>query len=106
MHGNIERLPIPQKKVAVLLNGNAGAAGRRLGVVEDILRTRSGEVSRARSLHLLHTEGKRAPFVGLGLDARILNDFVAVKKGIVGNGKAGYLWAVATRTIPAVLAER
>jgi diacylglycerol kinase family enzyme len=102
---------MPRFGVLRLGTGNAlaefaGASGRRLGVVEDILRTRSGEVSRARALHLLSTEGKRAPFAGLGLDAAILNDFVAVKKGIVGNGKAGYFWAVATRTIPAVLADR
>ena len=102
---------LPRFGVLRLGTGNAlaefaGASGRRLGVVEDILRTRSGEVSRARSLHLLHSEGKRAPFAGLGLDAAILNDFVAVKKGLVGNGKAGYFWAVATRTIPAVLSER
>src|SRR5256885_946590 len=93
---------LPRFGVLRLGTGNAlaefaGASGRRLGVVEDILRTRSGEVSRARSLHLLCTEGKRAPFAGLGLDAAILNDFVAVKKGLVGRGKAGYFWAVATR---------
>ncbi|MFL5421095.1 MAG: diacylglycerol/lipid kinase family protein [Myxococcales bacterium] len=102
---------MPRFGVLRLGTGNAlaefaGASARRLGVVEDILRTRSGEVSRARALHLLHCEGKRAPFAGLGLDARILNDYVAVKKGAAGIGKAGYFWAVATRTIPAVLAER
>ncbi|HZX67155.1 MAG TPA: hypothetical protein VFE76_17250, partial [Myxococcales bacterium] len=30
MHGNVERLPIPQKKVAVLLNGNARAVTEQL----------------------------------------------------------------------------
>jgi diacylglycerol kinase family enzyme len=102
---------MPRFGVLRLGTGNAlaefaGASGRRLGVVEDILRTRSGEVSRARSLHLLECEGKRAPFAGLGLDARILNDYVAVKNGVAGTGKAGYFWAVATRTIPAILSDR
>jgi diacylglycerol kinase family enzyme len=102
---------LPRFGVLRLGTGNAvaefsGASGRRLGVLEDILRTRSGEVSRARALHLLHTEGKRAPFAGLGLDAAILNDYVAVKKGLPGSGKAGYFWAVASRTIPNFLADR
>src|SRR5256885_5296860 len=30
MHGNVERLPVPQKKVAVLLNGNARAVTEQL----------------------------------------------------------------------------
>src|SRR3954453_20640208 len=30
MHGNVERLPIPQKRVAVLLNGNARAVTEQL----------------------------------------------------------------------------
>src|SRR5256885_5068107 len=30
MHGNVERLPIPQEKVAVLLNGNARAVTEQL----------------------------------------------------------------------------
>src|SRR2546423_4861792 len=87
-------LELPRFGVLKLGTGNAvadysGASGRRLGVVEDILRTRSGEVSVARPLHLLSHEGKRAPFAGLGIDAAVLNDYVSVKERL-GPGAAGY----------------
>src|ERR1700687_5154704 len=73
LRGAFKLLPIPAHAVELprfgvlkLGTGNAvadfsGASGRRLGVEEDILRARSGEVSIARSLHLLSHDGKRAP---------------------------------------------
>src|SRR6202165_961616 len=84
---------LPRFGVLKLGTGNSladysGASGRRLGVVEDILRARSGEVSVARPLHLLSHEGKRAPFAGLGIDAAVLNDYVSVKDRL-GPGRAG-----------------
>lgn len=109
--------PLPRFGVLKLGTGNAlaeysGASARRVGVVEDVLRARSGEVASARELRLLEHDGKRAPFAGLGLDAAVLNDYVRVKGGLpgalrfAGTGALGYFWAVAGRTLPRVLLER
>ncbi len=103
-------LRLPRFGVLKLGTGNAladfaGASARRVGVVEDILRTRSGEVSSARALHLLTHEGKRAPFAGLGIDAQLLNDYVAMKD-VIGAGPLGYLCSIVGRTLPAVVLQR
>src|SRR5262249_25161085 len=86
----------------------AGASARRLGVVEDILRARSGEVSVARPLHLLMHEGTRAPFAGLGIDAELLNDYMSLKNRLhgtslqlMGRGGVGYFCPIVGRTLPA-----
>jgi diacylglycerol kinase family enzyme len=109
---------LPKFGVLKLGTGNAvaefsGSSARRVGVVEDILRTRSGEVFSARELHLLECEGKRAPFAGLGIDAAVLNDYVRVKESLsegklrfVGVGGLGYFWAIAGRTIPSYVFQR
>ena len=109
---------MPRFGVLKLGTGNAvaefvGASDRAIGVVEDILRTRSGEVSGSRRLHLLSFEGKRAPFAGLGIDAALLNDYVRLKDRVkggsfefLGNGGLGYFCSVAGRTIPAYLMRR
>jgi diacylglycerol kinase family enzyme len=105
---------LPRFGVLKLGTGNAladysGASARRVGVVEDILRARSGEVWRARELRLLEHEGKRAPFAGLGLDAAVLNDYVRLKSGLGGAlrlaaaGGLGYFCAIAGRTLPSIL---
>ncbi|HZX97115.1 MAG TPA: diacylglycerol kinase family protein [Myxococcales bacterium] len=101
---------LPRVGVLKLGTGNAladfaGASGRRVGVVEDILRARSGEVSLARPLHLLAHEGKRAPFAGLGIDAQLLNDYVGTKH-VVGAGGLGYFCSILGKTIPAYLSQR
>ena len=101
---------LPRFGVLKLGTGNAvadfsGASARRLGVVEDILRVRSGEVSVARPLHLLAHEGKRAPFAGLGIDAQVLNDYASVKDRF-GAGPLGYFCSVVGKTLPAYLASR
>lgn len=113
-----ERVAIPRIGVLKLGTGNSlasfsGASSRRVGVVEDILRARSGEVSTARPLHLLSHEGKRAPFAGMGIDAAVLNDYQRVKEKLAGSklqfagvGGLGYFWAVVGKTIPTVLTER
>lgn len=112
------RRVLPRIGVLKLGTGNSladfsGASSRRVGVVEDILRARSGEVSTTRPLHLLTHEGKRAPFAGMGIDAAVLNDYVQVKESLRGGklefagvGGLGYFWAVVGKTIPAVLAQR
>src|SRR5438477_1725596 len=92
---------LPRFGVLKLGTGNAmaqyaGASARRVGVVEDILRARSGEVAGSMPLHLLSFEGKRAPFAGLGIDAAILNDYVSVKRGsrFMRSGGMGYFRSV------------
>lgn len=109
---------MPRIGVLKLGTGNAvaefcGSSPRRLGVVEDILRTRSGEVSQARAVHLLSCEGKLSPFAGMGIDAAVLNDYMRVKQGLAGGklqfaglGGLGYFWAIVGRTIPAYLFQR
>jgi diacylglycerol kinase family enzyme len=91
------------------LAGMVGASPDTVGVVEDILRVRSGDVGASQSLYLLDAEGKRAPFAGLGVDAKVLNDYVAVKNTLgrtpfkaLGHGLPGYLIAAATMSVPAV----
>jgi len=105
-----QAVDLPRFGVLKLGTGNAladfaGASARRLGVVEDILRVRSGEVSLARPLHLLAHEGKRAPFAGLGIDAAVLNDYVSMK-GRFGPGAFGYFCSVVGKTVPAYVMSR
>jgi diacylglycerol kinase family enzyme len=109
---------MPRIGVLKLGTGNAvaefcGSSARRVGVVEDILRARSGEVSQAREVHLLTCEGKLAPFAGMGIDAAVLNDYMRLKQGLAGGklqfataGRFGYFWSIAVRTIPAYLLQR
>src|SRR2546430_4049295 len=115
--GALKLMPVPAHEILMprfgvlrLGTGNAvaefaGASGRRLGVVEDILRARSGEVSMARPLHLLLHEGKRAPFAGLGIDAKVLNDYVSIRDHI-GPGGLGYFCSVVAKTLPSYMLER
>jgi diacylglycerol kinase family enzyme len=117
LRGAYKLLPVPAHAVELprfgvlkLGTGNAvaefsGASGRRLGVVEDILRTRSGEVSVARPLHLLTHDGKRAPFAGLGVDAAVLNDYVSMKNHF-GHGGFGYFCSVVGKTLPSYVLAR
>jgi diacylglycerol kinase family enzyme len=100
----IHSLRLPRFGVLKLGTGNAvadyaGASPKRIGVVEDILRARSGECSTCRPLHLLQHEGKRAPFAGLGIDAKLLNDYVGMKDK-VGSGGLGYFCSIVGKTIP------
>ena len=113
-HGALKLQPLPAHAVRMprvgvlkLGTGNAvadfsGASAKRVGVVEDILRARSGECSASRPLHLLQHEGKRAPFAGVGIDAKLLNDYVSMKDKF-GPGGFGYFCSVVGKTIPAYL---
>ena len=124
-YGALKLAPIPAHSLRIprvgalkLGTGNAvadygGATGRRVGVVEDILRARSGEVDSSLQLHLLSHEGKRAPFAGLGIDAALLNDYVAIKEKVkgtklefVGTGGLGYFCSVVGKTIPKFATQR
>ena len=77
------------------------------GILDDVLRARSGEVPGYRTLDLLMVDGKRAPFAGLGLDGKLLNDYITVKKNLgkgalsgVMNGGLGYFTSIAFKTVP------
>ena len=111
------RFRVPRVGVLRLGTGNGvaefcGSSARRVGVVEDILRARSGEISQAREVHLLDCEGKLAPFAGLGVDAAVLNDYVRVKDGLAGKlpfaaaGGLGYFLSIVGRTIPGYAFQR
>jgi len=112
------RFRVPRVGVLKLGTGNAvaefcGSSARRVGVVEDILRARSGEISQARQVHLLDCEGKLAPFAGLGIDAAVLNDYARVRDGLARNklgfaaaGGLGYFLSIVGRTIPGYALQR
>jgi hypothetical protein len=57
-------------------------------------------------------EGRRAPFAGLGLDGKLLNDYIWVKENIgkgpldgLMRGGAGYFTSVAFKTVPYYLSH-
>jgi diacylglycerol kinase family enzyme len=84
-----------------------------VGIVEDILRTRSGDVTQSRRFNLIDAEGKLAPFAGLGIDAKVLNDYVAFKSKFKGSmfermasGVGGYFGAVTSMSIPAIAMQK
>lgn len=109
---------LPRFGTLALGTGNAlarlsGASLSRVGIVEDILRVRTGDVAHSRSIHLVNAEGKSAPFAGMGIDAKVLNDYVGLKKSVAGTplaplglGLGAYLTAVATKTVPHYLFSR
>lgn len=79
------------------------------GIASDILSVREGVGS--RRIRLVDVEGRLAPFAGLGLDAMILGDYVAVRRAFEGtpfarlaSGGWGYAAAVVTRSIPKYVA--
>ncbi len=108
----------PRFGLLKLGTGNAlanliGASHARGGMLEDLQRARDGEVAGIYQLDLVQAEGVRCPFVGLGLDAAIINDYDRLMKrfgtGSLGRfieGSFGYGLAVAARTLPRYLAQR
>ena len=83
------------------------------GVVDDVRRAREGAVPGYRPLELLKVEGRRAQFAGLGVDARLLNDYLGLKSRVHGTwghwaftGARGYALTVGLRTLPYVLTHR
>jgi len=93
--------------LATLVNASPVRGG---GIVDDVLRARAGEVPGYRPLELLSAEGRRAPFAGLGIDARLLNDYVWLRERVRGGwlgrmltGSRGYAASVLLRTLPQAL---
>ena len=107
--------PLPALGVLKLGTGNAMAAHVGSGRYDrDAARVgraaESGMDLPTIKLPLVQCEGAIAPFGGLGWDAAVLNDYIAVKKrytGPIGGWLArsvfGYLIAAFTRTAPAML---
>ncbi len=106
----------PRFGVLSLGTGNAVAAllkaspARGDGILDDVLRARAGEVPGFRRVDLLITEGKRTPFAGLGIDGKLLSDYLWVRtrfgrgpfKGFL-SGRSGYFSALALKTLPHLL---
>ncbi len=90
--------------LAALVGASSPRGGR---MIEDVLRAKAGEATAVRRLDLLDIEGRRAPFAGLGVDGKLLNDFVWIRnrlakgmfKGLL-SGTGGYFSAVALKTLP------
>lgn len=77
------------------------------GLLNDVLRARTGEVPGHRAMDLVMVDGQRTPFAGLGIDGKLLNDYIWVKenlgKGVfkkMMTGGGGYFSAVAFKTAP------
>ncbi|MFL5318135.1 MAG: diacylglycerol/lipid kinase family protein [Myxococcaceae bacterium] len=90
--------------MAALVNASST---RSDGILDDVLRARAGEVPGYRRVDMLQVEGKRAPFAGLGVDGKLLNDYIWVKENLgrgllkrAMTGPGGYFSAVAFKTIP------
>jgi diacylglycerol kinase family enzyme len=110
--------PAPRFGVLKLGTGNSVASlvkastTRGDGFVDDVLRARAGEVPGYRTIDLLLVDGKRAPFAGVGMDGKILNDYNWVKRTFsegplskVMTGPGGYFTSVAFKTVPHYLAN-
>jgi diacylglycerol kinase family enzyme len=105
--------PLPRFGVLKLGTGNSLATLVKAsslkgdGILDDVLRARAGEVPGYRTLDMLMVEGRRAQFAGLGLDGKLLNDYIWVKdrlgkgplEGLMKGG-AGYITSVAFKTVP------
>jgi diacylglycerol kinase family enzyme len=96
--------------LAALVQASAEKDG---GVVDDVRRAREGAVPGYRPLELLKVEGRRAQFAGLGIDARLLNDYLGLKSRVHGTwghwaltGARGYALTVGLRTLPNALVRR
>ncbi|MDP6933075.1 MAG: diacylglycerol kinase family protein, partial [Myxococcota bacterium] len=96
--------------VGVLKLGTGNALAHWLGSgspVHDLLQWSSGMMHRTLPVHMVHAEGTLFPFAGLGHDAAILNDYMALKQRAQGtwwsslvHGLPGYLLAGYLKTVP------
>lgn len=112
-----EGLPAAMPKFGILKLGTGNAlaslcnASGGSGVFEDIRRASGGGCPLTRTIRLVDTDdGILAPFVGVGLDAGILNFYVEKKKaaaehfyGPLFEGAFGYFSAVVFKAVPKYL---
>jgi diacylglycerol kinase family enzyme len=108
------KAPLPTLGVLPLGTGNAIASmvssGDYLHDLETYVLHKQADF---QHIGLLEAEGRVFPFAGLGIDARILNDYVHIKKRYAENrvmkpllqGLGGYLLASFGRTIPHTIAD-
>jgi len=107
-------LPYPEFGILKLGTGNGlsavvGASAASL----DLQKVLSGPRHPAVEVDMIEAEGQRFVFAGMGYDAWVLNDYVALKKWAQKNPllkklsgtAAAYLAAVVTRTVPAMLRQ-
>jgi hypothetical protein len=105
-HGRMPRFGILKLGTGNSLANLVGASSTSGdGILDDILRARANEVPSVRRLDLVRAEGRVAPFVGMGYDAALLNDYNTLKNTApVGKAflatQAGYLLALAGKTLP------
>lgn len=113
LRSDYHRQAPPKFGVLKLGTGNGIAAlvrassARGDGILDDVLRARAGEVPGYRRLDLLEVNGKRAHFAGLGIDGRLLNDYIWMREKVgrgalrkVMSGASGYFLSTALRTVP------
>ena len=119
LDGGLSSAAAPRFGMLKLGTGNAvahlvGASPvRGGGILDDLLRARSGEIPGVYRLDLLETEGRRCPFAGFGIDAAIINDYATMKRrfargplGRLAAGGSGYLASIVGRTAPHYLTGR
>lgn len=77
------------------------------GILHDVVRALAGDVAGVRRMDMVMVDGKRTPFAGLGVDGKLLNDYIWVKENLgkgffkrVMTGSGGYFSAVAFKTVP------
>ena len=110
-HARKTGVALPSLGVLRLGTGNALASALDAGKLDErgLLRDlrRAADVSHHRSLSLMEVDGRLTPFAGVGLDANVQSDFLAVTRALnrVGIGRrvsAGlrYGLAVALRSMP------
>jgi diacylglycerol kinase family enzyme len=77
------------------------------GLLRDVVRARTGDVPGYRRMDLLMVDGQRTAFAGLGMEGKLLNDYLWLKN-MLGHGltrkmltgPAGYFSEIAFKTVP------
>lgn len=118
VRSRLHHAPLPRFGVLKLGTGNSVAnvvnasSPRGDGILDDVLRARAGEVPGYRTLDLLMVDGRRAPFAGLGMDGKLLNDYIWVKQNFgqgplkpLLTGAGGYIASVGLKTVPHYLTQ-
>jgi len=110
----LDRLsPDASPQVGVLRMGTGNALARHIGAtdpVRDLRAYADGVIHRDVPIRMVRADGDLFPFAGLGTDAAILNDYVALRRKYAGtavaklfSGLTGYTLAGLTRTLPRYL---
>jgi diacylglycerol kinase family enzyme len=111
--GRLAGKPLPRFGVLKLGTGNGLANFVNAsnpngdGILHDVVRALAGDVASVRRMDMVMVDGQRTPFAGLGVDGKLLNDYIWVKENLgkglfkrVLTGSGGYFSAVAFKTVP------